>query len=50
MGKIQWERDIVEQPFCRQLETMGWSWLEGDVDVPELTESPWPGDINVPVF
>jgi type I restriction enzyme R subunit len=36
--KIQWEYDLVEKPFCQQLEAMGWTWLEGDVDVPELTE------------
>ena len=36
--KIQWEYDLVERPFCQQLQTMGWEWLEGDVDVPELTE------------
>lgn len=38
MSKIQWEYDLVERPFCEQLKTMGWSWIEGDVDVPELTE------------
>jgi type I restriction enzyme R subunit len=36
--KIQWEYDLVERPFCEQLRVMGWQWLEGDVDVPELTE------------
>jgi type I site-specific restriction-modification system R (restriction) subunit len=36
--KIQWEYDLVEKPFCEQLQTMGWQWLEGDTDVPELTE------------
>jgi type I restriction enzyme R subunit len=36
--KIQWEYDLVEKPFCQQLEAMGWQWLEGDTDVPELTE------------
>ena len=36
--KIQWEYDLVEQPFCEQLKAMGWQWLEGDSDVPELTE------------
>jgi type I restriction enzyme, R subunit len=35
---IQWEYDLVEQPFCEQLMAMGWQWLEGDTDVPELTE------------
>ncbi|MDY0041602.1 MAG: type I restriction endonuclease [Desulforhabdus sp.] len=38
MSKIQWEYNLVERPFCEQLKTMGWSWIEGDVDVPELTE------------
>lgn len=38
MSKIQWEYDLVERPFCEQLKTIGWSWIEGDVDVPELTE------------
>lgn len=38
MSKIEWEHDLVEVPFCRQLELMGWTWLEGDTDVPELTE------------
>ena len=38
MSKIQWEYDLVERPFCQQLKTMGWEWIEGDVDVPELTE------------
>lgn len=37
-GKIEWEHVLVEQPFCRQLEKMGWAWLAGDTDVPELTE------------
>ena len=36
--KIQWEYDLVEKPFCEQLKAMGWRWLEGDTDVPELTE------------
>src|SRR3990172_11573845 len=38
MSKIQWEYDLVEKPFCEQLRAMGWDWLEGDTDVPELTE------------
>ena len=38
MNKIQWEYDLVERPFCEQLKTMGWLWIEGDMDVPELTE------------
>lgn len=36
--KIQWEYDLVEKPFCEQLKVMGWQWLKGDTDVPELTE------------
>lgn len=35
---IQWEYNLVERPFCEQLKAMGWQWLVGDVDVPELTE------------
>src|SRR5207244_1958711 len=35
---IQWEYELVEKPFCAQLKAMGWQWLEGDTDVPELTE------------
>jgi type I restriction enzyme, R subunit len=36
--KIQWEYDLVERPFCEQLKAMGWQWMEGDADVPDLTE------------
>ena len=36
--KANWEYDLVERPFCQQLKVMGWEWLEGDTDVPELTE------------
>jgi len=36
--KANWEYDLVERPFCQQLKAMGWQWLEGDTDVPELTE------------
>lgn len=36
--KTNWENDIVERPFCEQLKAMGWEWLPGDTDVPELTE------------
>jgi len=28
MSKIQWEYDLVERPFCEQLKTMGWQWIE----------------------
>ena len=38
MSKVQWERDLVERPFCQQPQSMGWQWLEGDTDVPEFTE------------
>ena len=38
MSKIQWEYDLVEKPFCRQLQVMGWQWIEGDKDVPDFTE------------
>jgi len=38
MSKIEWERDLVERPFCRQLEAMGWEWIEADPDLPESTE------------
>ena len=36
--KIEWEYDLAERPFCEQLQGMGWEWLQGDTDVPELTE------------
>jgi type I restriction enzyme R subunit len=36
--KIQWEYDLVEKPFCEQLQSMGWQWIEGDPDLPESTE------------
>ena len=38
MSKIQWEYDLVERPFCEQLQVMGWQWIEGDPDLPESTE------------
>jgi len=38
MSKIQWEYDLVEKPFCEQLQAMGWQWIEGDPDLPESTE------------
>lgn len=37
VSRLQWEYDVVERPFCEQLQGIGWPWLEGDVDVPELT-------------
>ncbi|HBC86481.1 MAG TPA: restriction endonuclease subunit R [Lentisphaeria bacterium] len=36
--KIEWEYNLVEKPFCEQLKTMGWEWIEGDPDLPESTE------------
>ncbi len=38
MTAIQWEYEVVEKPFCQQLERMGWQWIEGDPDLPETTE------------
>ncbi len=35
---IHWERELVERPFCRQLERLGWQWIEADPDLPETTE------------
>ena len=34
--KTQWERDLVERPFCGLPEAMVWQWIVGDTDVPEL--------------
>ncbi len=38
MSRIQWEYELVEKPFCQQLERMGWQWIEGDPDLPDTTE------------
>jgi type I restriction enzyme R subunit len=38
MSKVRWEYDVVERPFCLQLQQMGWQWIEGDPDLPETTE------------
>jgi type I restriction enzyme R subunit len=38
VSRIHWEYDLVERPFCEQLEAMGWEWIEGDPDLPESTE------------
>jgi len=35
--KTQWEHDLVEEPFCQQLQLKGWQWLESDAEVPEFT-------------
>jgi type I restriction enzyme R subunit len=40
MSKIQWEYDLVERPFCEQLRGMGWQWIEGDTDMPEMRVKP----------
>ncbi|HRZ55225.1 MAG TPA: hypothetical protein P5525_07190 [Candidatus Paceibacterota bacterium] len=29
MSSIQWEYDLVERPFCEQLQAMGWQWITG---------------------
>ena len=38
MTVVQWEYELVEKPFCQQLQAMGWEWIEGDPDLPETTE------------
>jgi hypothetical protein len=30
---IAWEYELVEKPFCQQLQAMGWEWIEGDPDL-----------------
>ena len=32
------EKTYVEIPFIEQLKAMGWEHIEGDIDVPYLTE------------
>ena len=32
-----WELDEVERPLIEQLLSMGWRYVEGDLDVPALT-------------
>ena len=32
------EKTYVEMPFIEQLKAMGWKHVEGDIDVPYLTE------------
>jgi hypothetical protein len=32
------ERAKVERPLIEQLQQLGWDYLEGDTDVPYLTE------------
>ena len=37
MSTLQWEYNLVERPFCGQLNAIGWQWLEGVINVLELT-------------
>ena len=32
-----WELETVEKPFVEQLLTMGWRYVEGDLDAPAAT-------------
>ena len=32
-----WEVVTVEKPFVEQLQTMGWRYVEGDLDTPTRT-------------
>ena len=32
-----WELDTVEKPFVEQLVSMGWRYVEGDLDTPAAT-------------
>jgi len=47
LSLIQWEYDLVEKPCCEQLKAMGSQWIEGDTEVPELTDL-LTGRIRVP--
>ncbi|MFO7803477.1 MAG: type I restriction endonuclease [Desulfovermiculus sp.] len=38
MSRIEWEYDLVERPFCQQLQIMGWTWIEGSLEDPQATE------------
>ena len=38
MAQTPDEKTYVEIPFIEQLKGMGWEHLEGDIDVPYLTE------------
>ena len=38
MAKLPDEKIYVEMPFIDQLKGMGWDHIEGDTDVPYLTE------------
>jgi predicted metal-dependent hydrolase len=28
MSSIAWEYQVVERPFCEQLQQMGWEWID----------------------
>ena len=38
MSREERELNEVEIPFCQQLQTMGWDYIEGDTEVPSFTE------------
>ena len=38
MAQTPDEKTYVEIPFIEQLKGMGWDHIEGDIDVPYLTE------------
>ncbi len=38
MAQTPDEKTYVEIPFIEQLKAMGWDHIEGDIDVPYLTE------------
>jgi len=38
MAQTPDEKTYVESPFIEQLKGMGWDHIEGDIDVPYLTE------------
>ena len=38
MAQTPDEKTYVETPFIEQLKAMGWKHIEGDIDVPYLTE------------
>jgi hypothetical protein len=38
MRSLQWEYDLVEKPFCRQLKAVDRQWLEDAADMLELAD------------
>ena len=38
MPALPHEKTYVDIPFIEQLKQMGWNHIEGDIDVPYLTE------------